>query len=570
MADFDFVVVGSGMSGGWVAKELCERGFKVAVVERGRELKPEVDYTDMVDPWQMEHLNMKGPDSYEDYPIQSEVYAFHSYTKQFWVKDADHPYETAPGTRYRWRRGHHTGGRSIMWARQSYRMSEIDFKANATDGYGTPWPVDYAEMAPWYDYAEEFAGVSGDNNDDVEVLPHGGKYQPPHEMTALEKHMKKAIEGQWPTRQMIIGRAANLTQPTEEQLALGRGSCQARDHCFRGCSFGAYFSSMSATLPAAERTGNLTLISDVAVHKLSYDEATNRVTGIEGVNTQTMEPVTITGRAVFLNASAIPSAMILLNSKSAKHPNGLGNSSGHVGHNLLGHVGGGYANGYFEGLQEFHHYGRRPNGFYIPRFRNHTEEGDGYLRGYGFQGSATRAGWGGRVDEAGIGAGYKAEIQKPGGWNIWIGSFGETMPRFENHVALHKTKTDKWGFPIPVMDCRWTDNEINAVKQAAADAHDMLEAAGATVLASNKGKITEAYLSAPGNGIHEMGTIRMGDDPAEAPLNRWNQSHDIPNLFCSDGSFMTSSACQNPSLSYMAFSARAADHAAKLMKDGVI
>ncbi len=569
MADFDFVVVGSGMSGGWVAKELCERGFKVAVIERGRDLDPVEDYTDMMDPWEMEHLNWKSDKHREDYPIQSEVYAFHSYTKQFWVKDKEHPYETAPGTRYKWRRGHHVAGRSIMWARQSYRFSEIDFQANAKDGYGVDWPVRYADLKEWYDYAETFAGISG-NDDGIEVLPSGGTFQPPHEMTALEKEWKKAIEAKWPTRKMIIGRCANLTEPTEEQLSLGRGKCQARDHCFRGCSFGAYFSSKHATLPAAERTGNLTLIPDTAIHELTYDADANRVTGVRGVNTKTMEPVEITGKAVFLNASAIPSAMILLNSKSEAMPNGLANSSGHVGHNLIGHVGGAYARGIYNGMLDRHHFGRRPNGIYIPRYRNHTEDGEGYLRGFGFQGNALRMGWGGRAGEAGIGADLKDAVREPGPWSLWLGAFGETMPRFENHVRLHATKTDKWGFPIPVMDCRYTDNEVNAVAQAAEDAVEMMEAVGATVVASSAGTITKETLGAPGNAIHEMGTARMGRDPSTSVLNKWNQAHDVPNLFMSDGAFMTSAACQNPSLTYMAFSARAANHAADLMQAGEI
>ena len=569
MADFDFVVVGSGMSGGWVAKELCERGFKVAVVERGRDLDPAEDYTDFMDPWQMEHLNWKSDEMREEYPIQSEVYAFHSYTKQFWVKDGDHPYETAPDTRFRWRRGHHVGGRSLMWARQSYRMSEIDFEANAVDGHGVDWPVRYADLKEWYDRAELFAGVSG-NDDGIEVLPSGGTFQPPHDMTALEKHWAKAIEERWPTRKMIIGRAANLTQPTEEQTALGRGKCQARDHCFRGCSYGAYFSAKTATLPAAERTGNLTLITDTAVHEVTYDAATNRATGIRGVNTKTMEPVTVTADAVFLNASAIPTAMILLNSTSEAMPNGLANSSGHVGHNLIGHTGSGRASGLHDGFLDSHHFGRRPNGIYIPRYRNHLEPGDGYLRGFGFQGGAMRTGWQGRHQSVGIGKGLKDRLRTPGPWRMWLVSFGETMPRFENHVRLHATKTDKWGFPIPVMDCRLTENELMATRQAAQDAKEMLEAAGAYDVVSNAGSVEYETMRAPGDGIHEMGTCRMGRDPGTSVLNGWNQSHDVPNLFATDGSFMTSSACQNPSLTYMAFSARAANHAADLKEEGVI
>ena len=569
MADFDCIVVGSGMSGGWVAKEMAERGFKVAVIERGRDLDPAEDYTDFLDPWDMEHLNWKSDEDRRERPIQSEVYAYHSYTKQFWVKDTEHPYETAPGTRYKWRRGHHVAGRSIMWARQSYRFSEIDFQANAADGYGVDWPVRYADLKDWYDHVETFAGVSG-NDDGIEILPSGGTFQPPHEMTALEKEWKTAIEAKWPTRDMIIGRCANLTQPTPEQLSLGRGKCQARDHCFRGCSFGAYFSSKHATLPAAERTGNLTLIPDTAIHEVVYDADTNRVTGVRGVNTKTMEPFEITGRTVFLNASAIPTAMILLNSKSDAMPNGLANSSGHVGHNLIGHVGGAYARGVHTGFQDRHHFGRRPNGIYIPRYRNHKEPGEGYLRGFGFQGAALRATWGGRTDAVGIGAEMKDRIRQPAHWNLWLGAFGETMPRFENKVTLHATRTDKWGLPIPVMDCRYTDNEVNAVAQAAEDAVEMMEAVGATVVETSRGKITKDTLGEPGNAIHEMGTCRMGNDPSESVLNKWNQSHDIPNLFMTDGSFMSSAACQNPSLTYMAFSARAANHAADLMEEGVI
>ena len=455
-----------------------------------------------------------------------------------------------------------------MWARQSYRLSEIDFQANAKDGHGVDWPVRYADLKEWYDKAETFAGVSGDNNDDIEVLPGGGVFQPPHEMTALEKHWKASIEEKWPTRDMIIGRAANLTQPTPEQSALGRGTCQARDHCFRGCSYGAYFSSNSATLPAAERTGNLTIMTDIAVHNLAYDADSNRVTGVRGVNTKTMEPVEVTGRAVFLNASAIPSAMILLNSKSEIFPNGLANSSGHVGHNLIGHVGRGYAKGIHTGFQDVHHFGRRPNGIYIPRFRNYSEDGDGYIRGYGYQGRIYRSDWKAGLGEAGVGKEFKAANRKPGPWFASIVGFGEILPNFDNHIRLHETKTDKWGFPVPILDAKHGENERKLMKQAGDDAAEMLKAAGCVNVS---GAYQDGnYLSPPGNGIHEMGTARMGRDPKTSVLNKWNQSWDVPNLFITDGSFMTSAGCQNPSLGYMAFSARAADHAAKLMKDGVI
>ena len=568
-AEFDFIVVGSGMSGGWVAKELCERGFKVAVVERGREIKPKVDYTDFEDPWDHEHLNMRhmGETNKKDYPIQSEVYAFHNYTKQFWVKDTEHPYEVPEGQDYKWRRGYHTGGRSIMWGRQSYRLSEIDFTANKREDIAVDWPIRYKDIAPWYDHVEKFAGISG-SKEGLEILPDS-VFQPPHDLTCAEQDFKAKVEAAFPGRKVIPGRVANLTEPTKEQLDLGRGKCQARDLCFRGCSFGAYFSSVSATLPAAKRTGNLTLITDVAVHKLVHDPKTNRVTGIEGVNTKTMAGISITGRAVFLNASTIPTSLILLNSKSEAFPNGLANSSGQVGHNLMDHCSGARVRGRMPGNQDKYHYGRRPNGFYIPRFRNHTEDGEGFMRGFGYQGRILRSGWNGRAQgSAGVGTEYKKAMRSPGDWYMSIVAFGEILPRFSNHIRPHATKTDKWGFPIPIIDAKQSQNEINLIRQATKDARAMMTAAGVDIEGGDDPET--AMPSVPGNGIHEMGTARMGRDPKTSVLNGFNQSHDVPNLFISDGSFMTSAGCQNPSLGYMAFSARAADHAGKLMKDGRI
>lgn len=566
MADFDVIVIGSGMSGGWIAKEMCEKGFKVCVIERGREIVPEKDYTDFEEPWEHEHLNWKSEQTKEDYPIQSEVYAFHNYTKQFWVKDNEHPYIVPEGQRYKWRRGHHTGGRSIMWGRQTYRFSEIDFQANKKDGNGVDWPVRYDDIKPWYDYVERFAGISG-SMEGLEILPDG-VFQPPHDLTCAEIELKKQIEDKFPGRKLIPGRVANLTQPTKEQMELGRGPCQARDRCFRGCSYGAYFSSNSATLPAAKRTGNLTMIHDLAVHELDYDPATKRVTGIKGVNTKTNEGVSVTARTVFLNASTIPTAMILLNSKSDAMPNGLANSSGQVGHNLMDHIICGRASGRLPGMEDKYHYGRRPNGYYIPRFRNHTEEGDGFIRGFGYQGRAYRANWQRSASNQGIGADYKKSNQTPGDWWVSLVGFAEILPNFENHVRLHESKTDKWGFPVPILDAKHRENEIALVRQAAKDGQDMLRQAGCTDVS---GADPETDIGTPpGEGIHEMGTARMGRDPKTSVLNKWNQSWDVSNLFITDGSFMTSAGCQNPSITYMAFSARAADHAAKLMKEGVI
>jgi choline dehydrogenase-like flavoprotein len=566
MTDFDVIVVGSGMSGGWVAKEMSEQGFKVAVIERGRKLTAETDYTDFIDPWDVEHLNRDTEQDLKDYPIQSTVYAFQSFTKQFWVKDTEHPYETAEGTDFTWLRGYHEGGKSIMWARQSYRMSEIDFEANARDGHGVDWPVRYADLKPWYDYVERFAGISG-SMEGLEILPDG-VFQPPHDLTCAELDFRDKVEAAFPGRRVIPGRAANLTKPTQEQMDLGRGKCQARNHCYQGCSFGAYFSSNSATLPAARRTGNMTLIPDTAVHKVIVDDATGRATGVETVDIATGERKEITARVVFLNAGTIPSTMILMNSASSAAPNGLANSSGQLGRNIMDHHSGARGSAILPGHLDKHTFGRRPNGFYIPRFRNHTEEAESFVRGYGYQGGAMRDRWWRAGSQKGIGEDLKATARAPGPWRISMVAFGEVLPNEQNHIRLHPNKTDKWGFPIPVMDVRWGDNERNMVRQAIRDTRSMLEAAGGIDIETDDPDTAEP--APPGIGIHEMGTARMGHDASTSVLNKWNQSWDIPNLFVTDGSFMASGGCQNPSLTYMAFSARAAHHAAELMKEGAL
>ncbi len=566
MADFDVIVVGSGMSGGWVAKEMCEAGFKVAVIERGRKIEPTKDYTDFIDPWDTEHLNKKTAKDRADYPIQSNVYAFQSYTKQFWVKDNDHPYETAEGKDFIWYRGYQEGGRSIMWARQSYRMSETDFEANKKDGHGVDWPVRYKDIAPWYDYVEKFAGISG-SKEGLDILPDG-VFQPPHDLTCAELDFKAKIEENFPGRTVIPGRVANLTEPTEEQTALGRGKCQARNHCYQGCSFGAYFSSNSATLPAARLTNNMTFIPDTAVHKVVYDKATNRAAGVETVNVNTGETKVMTARVIFLNAGTIPTSMILMNSSSDDFQNGLANSSGQLGHNIMDHHSGARGSATLPGHLDKYHFGRRPNGFYIPRFRNHTEEGDGFLRGFGYQGGATRASWHEHMGKKGVGKDFKGDVRSPGVWRIGMIAFGEVLPNYDNHIRLHANKTDKWGFPVPVLDVQWGENERRMIRQAIRDTRAMLEAAGGIDIWTDNPETAEA--APPGVGIHEMGSARMGHDPKTSVLNEWNQTWDVPNLFVTDGSFMTSGGCQNPSLTYMAFSARAAHHAAELMKDGIL
>ena len=565
MADFDVIVVGSGMSGGWVAKELCERGLKVAVIERGRDTDPFEDYKDHVDPWDTPNMNKKTPRDLKRQPIQSSVYAYNQNTKHYFVDDIDNPYIVPEGQSYTWRRGYHKGGKSIMWARQSYRMSEIDFAANKKEDIGIDWPVRYADIAPWYDHVERFAGISG-SKEGLDILPDG-VFQPPMELTCAEHVFKEKVEAAFPGRKVIPGRAAHLTAPTEEQIALGRGKCMNRALCERGCSFGAYFSSVSATLPAAERTGNLTMITNMAVQKLDYDHVTKRISGVKAVNTKTMERKTFTAKIVFLNAGTIPSTMILLNSANEHFPNGLANSSGQLGKNLMDHVSCAGGGGIMPGMMDKYHKGRRPNGFYIPRFRNNTEEGDGFVRGYGYQGRIYRYA-GTERNSAGIGKAFKEKNRMPGPWMFSIIAFAEILPDERNQIRLHASKKDKWGFPVPILDAKMRENEIKAIKQATIDSIEMMNAAG--ILNPEHDDPENPRIGSPGNGIHEMGTARMGHNSTDSVLNKYNQSWDIPNLFVSDGSFMTSGGCQNPSLTYMAFSARAADHAAKLLKEGVI
>jgi len=563
LTDFDAIVVGSGMSGGWSAKELCERGLKVLVLERGPEIKPERDYVDQLPPWQEKNLDRISQEEikeryFKQYPGVS--YAVKESNKHFWVRDDEHPYETVEGTQYDWLRGYHTGGRSITWSRQSYRMGPQDFTANKNEGVAIDWPVRYDEIKPWYDYVEEFAGIAG-NRDGLEQLPDG-VYQPGFELTDAENFFKSKVESTFPGRNIIQARIAHLTSATDEQRSLGRSNCQSRNRCHFGCSFKAYFSSLNATLPAAERTGNMTIVHNAAVQSLEYDAATNRISGVRIIDVETNENRTYTSTLVFLNASAIASAMILMQSKSATFPNGLANSSDQVGRNLMDHISGAGANGIINGFENKKVFGRRPSGgIYIPRYANITEQNKPFTRGFGYQGGASPIGnAGGQI--AGIGRDFKESHKSPGPWRISIGAFGEQLPNPNNRVTLHPNKTDKWGNPQALFDVSYGENEHTMLEEARKDAVAMLEAAGCTDINSNP-----VNLTVPGNRIHEMGSARMGDDPSNSVLNRWCQAHDVPNLFVTDGSFMTSAACQNPSISYMAFTARACDHAVNLMEE---
>jgi choline dehydrogenase-like flavoprotein len=562
--DFDAIVVGSGMSGGWAAKELTERGLKVLLLERGRNVRHRQDYvTDGKANWELPYRGQI-PEAVvdRDYSVQKDCYAFSDFTKQFFVNDRENPYLTPVDKPFTWIRGYHLGGRSLTWHRQSYRWSDIDFMANKKDGHGVDWPIRYKDLAPWYDHAETFAGISG-ALDGLRQLPDG-KFQPPYEMNCVEKDVKQKMEAAFPDRNLIIGRAAHLTEPTAEQLSLGRGRCMNRSECQRGCSFGAYFSSLSATLPAAERTGNLTTVTDAIVDSVIFDADKKRASGVRVVDANTRERRTYSSRILFLCASTLGSTQIMLNSVSDAFPRGLANSSGVLGRYLMDHIGGPVTTGIFPGHADQYYSGRRPTECYVPRFRNVIEDDKRFLRGFGYQGGASRPDWKRGEGMEGIGVELKASMRAPGPWTFSIEGFGEMLPDKRNRVWLDEKRQDEWGIPILNIDCEHRENEHAMIKAMATDAIDMLDSAGLVDVQS------DTSLAPPGLLIHEMGTARMGRDPATSVLNEFNQAHDIANLFVTDGASMTSSACQNPSLTYMALTARASDAAVDMLKEGKI
>lgn len=562
--DFDAIVVGSGISGGWAAKELTEKGLKVALIERGENTIHGKDYLgEGKAPWDLPYHGKIPEDTLNnEYFIQQQNYALNQSTKHFFVNDKENPYKTEPGKPFSWIRGYQLGGRSLLWYRQSYRWSEMDFSANKKDGYGVDWPIRYKDIASWYDYVETFAGISG-SKEDLPQLPDG-KFLPPMEMNCVELEVKKHIENKYPGRKMIIGRCAHLTKPTKEHLELGRGQCQSRDECERGCSFGAYFSSLSATLPAAIRTGNLTILTDSIAHSVEYDKKNNRATGINVINSKTKNYSRINARIIFLCASTLGTTQIMLNSKSESFPDGIANSSGTLGHYLMDHIFESGANGVFPGFQDKYFKGRRPNGIYIPRYHNIGNNDERFLRGFGFQGGGKRPGWKRGNSIKGIGVDLKEQLKKPGPWTFSLGGFGEMLPDKRNKVWLDKSQKDKWGIPVLNIECILRDNEKKMLKVMAEDAKEMLEASGLI------GVETYNNSAPPGLAIHEMGTARMGHDPNTSVLNKYNQCHDVPNLFLTDGSCMTSSACQNPSLTYMALTARASASAVEMLQEGKI
>jgi len=554
---FDAIVVGSGMSGGWAAKELTEKGLKTLVLERGRMVRHPDYPTATKDPWELPYGNRITQETRHRKPVQSRT-GYPTPANQHWfVDDLDNPYvEEQP---FDWLRGYHVGGRSLMWARQSYRFGPLDFEANAKEGVAIPWPVTYDEIAPWYDKAEIFAGISG-SVEGLYQLPDG-KFLPPHDLNCVEVDFKKRLDEKL-DRKLIIGRCANLTAPLTHNESPQRGTCQARNMCIRGCPFGGYFSSVSATLPSAERTGNMTLKPNQIVYELIYDNDKGKATGVRVLDSETGKQTDYFAKIVFLCASALGSAYIMLNSTSSRFPNGFGNDSGELGHNIMDHNKPGNSNASVEGYLDVAYTGRRPNGFYIPRYRNVGKDKRGYLRGFGYQGRAARSNYNRFNDTPLMGAELKKAALEPGPWTVGMTAFGEILPYHENYARLDRDKKDKHGLPLLVVNAVVRENERKMEEDMKNDAAEMLEAAGY----KNVTVKSDAYHV--GNSIHESGTARMGNDPKKSVLNKFNQVHACKNVFVTDGSFMPSFGCQNPSLTYMAFTARAADHAVNELKKG--
>jgi choline dehydrogenase-like flavoprotein len=554
---YDAIVVGSGISGGWAAKELTEKGLKVLMLERGKNIEHVKDYKNMhKEAWDYPHRGRPTQQMIKDYPVLKRDYPLNEATFGMWANEKDAPY--VEEKRFDWYRGYQVGGRSLLWGRHSYRLNSEDFMANTKEGIAVDWPIRYEDIAPWYDYVERFAGISG-NRDGLNVLPDG-QFQPAMLLNCVEKdvsaRVEKAFKGE---RHIIAARTANMTESKPEQ---GRTKCQYRNKCALGCPFGGYFSTQSSTLPAAVKTGNLTIRPFSIVKEILYDKDKKRATGVMVIDAETNETYEFTSKIIFVNASSFNSTWLLMNSATEIWDGGLGSSSGELGHNVMDHhfKVGAYAT--VEGFDDKYYYGRRPGGFYVPRFRNWGDDKRDYLRGFGYQGSASRQGWGRNVAEMGLGADLKDSISEPGPWQIGMTAFGEMLPEHTNRIFLDPKKTDKWGLSVLAMDVAIRENERRMRKDMQQDAIDMFEAAGLTNV---QGYENEYF---PGMGIHEMGTARMGRDPLTSVLNRHNQVWDALNIFVTDGACMTSASCVNPSLTYMALTARAASFAVDELKKG--
>jgi choline dehydrogenase-like flavoprotein len=559
--DFDAIVVGSGITGGWAAKELTEQGLKVLLVERGRNIEHRSGYRkETLAPWELP-FHGEGDKKHwdEHYPVQQHSGQMSEWNQEYWVDDVENPYQSSGEPGFRWYRGYHLGGRSLMWGRQCYRWSDVDFAANAADGHGVDWPIRYQDVAKWYDRVEDFIGVSGA----AEGLPQlpDGVFLPPMALNAVEQHVRRVLDDRFPGRRLTIGRAANLTRAKPEQ---GRAPCQYRNICSRGCSYGAYFSTQSSTLPAAQATGNLTLLTDSLVERVDYDPALKRVSGVSVLDTKTRKRSKHRARIVFLCAGAFNTVALMLRSVSDEFPNGLSNSSGVLGRYIMDHANTLGAVSVIPGFESRYYYGSRPTGIVIPRFVNLDNKDERFARGYSFQGGAYRAGWSRGFRQAGLGTEFKRSLRGPGDWKFVLTSFAECLPRAENRITLDPKATDADGAPQLRIEFSYGDNELKLLADAKKEAAAMIEAAGGRVLFGSD------QPNPGGTAIHEMGGARMGRDPSTSVLNGYNQAHDIVNLFVTDGAAMASSACQNPSLNYMALTARAAHTAIGMLREGTL
>ena len=552
---YDAIVVGSGISGGWAAKELCERGLRTLVLEAGRNIDPGRDYVEHIQPWEVRFRGMGDRQALErNQPVQRNCYACDEWGSKFFVNDRENPYETDPDKPFSFFRGRQVGGRSIMWGRQVYRWSDLDFEANAKEGIGVDWPIRYADLAPWYDHVERFIGVSG-AAEGLAQLPDG-QFLPPMEMRCAERHVREKVLAKWGGERVItIGRVAILTRNHN-----GRAACHYCGPCERGCITHSYFTSIGSTLPAAGRTGRLTLRPHSVVESVLYDAARDRATGVRVIDAVTLQPMEFAARIIFLCASTLESARLLLNSRPPRFATGLGNSSGQLGRNLMDHTYGAGASGTIPGMEDQTSYGRRPNGIYVARFRNVKERHPDFLRGYGMQGGAGRSGL--PRPRNGFGKDFKDALFRRGlgPWSFSVSGWAECLPREDNRIELHPTLTDKWGIPALRISCTWGPNEQALIQDMQVTAAEMLDAAGATNIRTHDSR------NPPGHCIHEMGTARMGRDPKTSVLNGQNQLWDARNVFVTDGACMASSACQNPSITYMAITARAAALAVEAMK----
>tara|TARA_Y100000768_G_scaffold386488_1_gene375016 strand:+ start:863 stop:2563 length:1701 start_codon:yes stop_codon:yes gene_type:complete len=550
---FDALVVGTGISGGWAAKELTEGGLNTLVLERGRNVRHVIDYPTMnKDSWELPYRDQLTAKERKDYKVQQRTgYTLRQSTKHWWVKDTDQPYNEKKGA-FDWIRGYHVGGKSLMWSRHVYRWGEIDFEANAKDGIGIDWPIRYKDIEKWYQHVENFIGVSG-MKEGLSQLPDGN-FLPPIQMNCVEKDFKNNLFDKL-GRTYTMGRVTNITKNHN-----GRGKCQSRNLCIRGCPHGAYFSSNSSTLPAAEATGNMTLKPNSIVHSIIYDDEKNKATGVRVIDSETMQMTEYYAKIIFLNASTINSTLIMLNSKSRRFPNGFGNDSGELGHNIMDHHFKAGARAQIEGYEDYYYYGNRPTNGYLARFRNLGNEKMDYVRGFGYQGGAKRGGWANSGEAALTGENLLQKASTPGGWTMNLLGFGEILPYHDNRMYLDNQKLDKWGMPTVVFETEIKENEKKMREDMKNSASEMLEKCGFKNIKGYDNKYSM------GNGIHEMGTARMGKDPKTSILNKWNQVHEAKNVFVTDGACMTSAGCVNPSITYMALTARAANYAINELK----